>query len=178
MEIILEKAGLMDAQACMDILSGGRDFQREQGFVQWADNYPNIDSVRADILSENGFVLKADGNIAAYLYIGFDGEPAYDVIRGAWRTKEPYAVIHRVAFDRQYRGLGLSKAMFELAEEFILAQGFGNVRMDTHHENKRMQHVLEKNGFVLCGEVTLRGEPRLAYDKIILPPSQDTCLCD
>ncbi|MCD7739108.1 MAG: GNAT family N-acetyltransferase [Lachnospiraceae bacterium] len=167
MEMVLEKAGPGDAQACADILNAGRLFQREQGFVQWADNYPNMDSVREDIASEKGFVLKVDGKIAAYLYIGFDGESAYDVIRGAWRTKEPYAVIHRVAFDREYRGLGLSKAMFELAEKYILARGIREVRMDTHHENKRMQHVLEKNGFVLCGEVTLRGEPRLAYDKIL-----------
>ncbi|MCD7807662.1 MAG: GNAT family N-acetyltransferase [Lachnospiraceae bacterium] len=170
MKMTLEKAGFEDAGICMDILSGGRDFQREQGFVQWKDNYPNIASVREDIAFGKGFVLKADGKIAAYLYIGFDGEPAYDLIRGAWRTKEPYAVIHRVAFDRQYRGMGLSKAMFELAEELILARGFENVRMDTHHENRRMQHVLEKNGFELCGEVSLRGEPRLAYDKILLPP--------
>ena len=165
MNITLEKAAIQDAPACAAILNSGRMFQREQGFVQWADDYPNLDSVLADIEAGNAHILKADGQIAGYLYISFDGDPAYNYIKGAWRTQAPYAVIHRVAFAEQYRGMGLSEAAFSLAEDFILSYGVRSVRIDTHHRNKRMQHVLAKNGFVLCGEVQMRGEPRLAYDK-------------
>lgn len=167
MNVVLEKAVLQDASACAAILDSGRKFQRQQGFVQWPDDYPNEDSVLEDIEAGNAHILKVDGQPAGYLYISFDGEPAYNTIDGAWRTEAPYAVIHRVAFDCRYRGIGLSTAAFTLAEEFILANGISSVRIDTHHKNKRMQHVLEKNGFVLCGEVTLRGEPRLAYDKFL-----------
>ncbi len=165
MNIILETATIQDATACAAILDSGRSFQREQGFVQWSDDYPNEASVLQDIEAGNAHILKVDGHAAGYLYISFDGDPAYDSIKGAWRTKKPYAVIHRVAFDGQYRGMGLSTAAFSLAEDFILTHGVKSVRIDTHHQNKRMQHVLTKNGFVLCGEVEMRGEPRLAFDK-------------
>ncbi len=167
MNITLEKATIQDISACAAILDSGRAFQREQGFVQWPDDYPNADSVFEDIKAGNAHVLKVDGEPAGYLYISFDGDPAYNVIKGAWRTQEPYAVIHRVAFDGKYRGIGLSKAAFSLAEKFILSHGVTSVRIDTHHQNKRMQHVLTKNGYVLCGEVQMRGEPRLAYDKLL-----------
>ena len=41
-----------------------------------------------------------------------------------------------------------------------------HLRIDTHHANKIMQHVLEKNGFRKCGIIHLaNGDPRLAYEK-------------
>ena len=40
----------------------------------------------------------------------------------------------------------------------------GNLRADTHEDNKIMQHLLEKNGFVRCGIIHLaNGAPRIAY---------------
>ena len=43
-----------------------------------------------------------------------------------------------------------------------------NIRMDTHEDNKIMQHLLEKNGFIRCGTVHIfNGDPRIAYQKII-----------
>ncbi len=41
-----------------------------------------------------------------------------------------------------------------------------NIRIDTHQNNKRMQHLLEKNGFTYCGIIlTEEQAPRLAYQK-------------
>ena len=41
------------------------------------------------------------------------------------------------------------------------------MRADTEYPNERMQHVLKKNGFVLCGEIFYQGGGRLAYDKML-----------
>ena len=42
-----------------------------------------------------------------------------------------------------------------------------NIKIDTHHDNKVMQHQLEKEGFVRCGIIKLEnGEPRIAYQKL------------
>ena len=49
---ILESAKNSDIDVCWDILADGRRFQREQGFVQWTDDYPNRDTVKDDILSQ------------------------------------------------------------------------------------------------------------------------------
>ena len=35
-----------EAELCNEILDMGRKFQRAQGFVQWTDDYPSLDTVR------------------------------------------------------------------------------------------------------------------------------------
>ncbi len=41
-----------------------------------------------------------------------------------------------------------------------------HLRIDTHQDNKIMQHVILKNGFTYCGIIyTGDGSPRLAYEK-------------
>lgn len=45
----LELAKTEELNRCYEIIDGGRAFQREQGFVQWTDDYPNLDTIRNDI---------------------------------------------------------------------------------------------------------------------------------
>ena len=164
---ILESANNSDIDVCWDILADGRRFQREQGFVQWTDDYPNRDTVKDDILSQKGYVLKVDGAIAGYMCIDFSGEPAYESINGSWRSEKNYAVIHRMAFRKIFCGKGLSEASFSLAEKLCIEQGVDYLRIDTAYPNKRMQHILEKNGFKYCGVIKYQGSDRLVYDKFL-----------
>ena len=42
-----------------------------------------------------------------------------------------------------------------------------HLRIDTHEDNKVMQHLIEKNGFKKCGIVYVEdGTERFAYEKI------------
>ena len=164
---ILESANNSDIDVCWDILADGRRFQREQGFVQWTDDYPNRDTVKDDILSQKGYVLKVDGAIAGYMCIDFSGEPAYESIDGSWRSEKNYAVIHRIAFRKIFCGKGLSESAFSLAEKLCIEQGVDYLRIDTAPPNKRMQHILVKNGFEYCGVIKYQGSERLAYDKFL-----------
>lgn len=163
----LELAQSADLHECNAIICEGRDFQREQGFTQWTDDYPSLGTIRADIEAKNGYVIKADGRIAGYMCVDFGGEPAYGRIQGAWSARKPYAVIHRMAFGKDYRGSGLSRTALRLAEELCLSRGVEYIRVDTDFPNTRMQHILEKNGFRKCGTVVFQGGEKLAYDKIL-----------
>lgn len=156
-----------DAALCIDILNDGRQFQRTQGFVQWTDDYPDIDTIRSDIEKNNGYLIRADGMAAGYLCLDFAEEPAYARIKGAWHSKQPYAVIHRLAICSKFRGKGLADAAFALVKQRCLDCRTTYLRADTHLENKRMQHILTKNGFAACGIISLRGEERLAYDLLL-----------
>lgn len=163
----LEPAREADIPRCGEILDEGRAFQRAQGFVQWTEDYPNTGTVRQDVRSRKGYVIRSDGAIAAYLCIDFDGEPAYAQIRGAWRTEEPYAVVHRMAFADAFRGRGLADTAFRLIGALCLERGVRSLRVDTGLSNRRMQHVLEKNGFTHRGTVFFQGGERMAYDKAL-----------
>lgn len=164
----LELAQEHEIDVCNEIINEGREFQKEQGFIQWTDDYPNVHTIRSDIQNKKGYVVKAENKIAGYMCIDFDGEPAYDNIQGEWRTKEPYAVVHRMAFSKEFRGMGLTGIAFQLIDELCLSKGIKSVRVDTDSSNERMQHILEKNGFVKCGVIVFQGSGKLAYDKILL----------
>ena len=149
------------------MIEAGRAFQKEQGFEQWTSSYPNFDTIVEDIQCQKGYVIKNDGDIIGYMCIDFSGEPAYDDIKGAWRRDTPYAVIHRMAFSQKARGKGIAGIAFDLIERFCLEQGVRNIRVDTDFPNKRMQHILEKQGFVHCGVIVFQGGEKLAYDKLL-----------
>ena len=75
-------------------------------------------------------------------------------------------MIHRVASSGS--GKGFAAACFDWCREQCLASGCRNLRIDTHADNKVMQHVLEKNGFAYCGKIYLQdGAMRLAYQKCL-----------
>ena len=153
-----------DLETCIRLIDEGRAFQRAQGFVQWPDYYPNKDTIREDIRLERGYLVTVDEKPAGYQSIDFGGEPAYEVLEGTWRTDGPYAVVHRMAIGDGYRGMGLTKQIFVKIREICLARDVHCIKIDTDYPNLRMQHVLEKEGFVACGTVYFRGEGRIAYD--------------
>ena len=163
----LELAAMKDLSICCDIIEEGRKFQREQGFEQWTESYPNRDTIREDIESRKGYVIRSDGDIAGYLCIDFSGEPAYDDIKGAWRRDTPYAVVHRMAFGQKARGTGIAGIAFDLIEALCRKHDVDNIRVDTDFPNKRMQHILDKKGFVNCGVIVFQGGEKLAYDKLL-----------
>lgn len=65
--------------------------------------------------------------------------------------------IHRLAGDGQVHGLFRCTASYCKA----IAQ---NIRIDTHANNKTMQHLIEADGFTRCGIIYIAdGTPRIAY---------------
>lgn len=165
--LTLELARADEIEAYNEILQEGRRFQREQGFVQWTEDYPNMDTIRGDVAAGTGYALRADGVTAGYLCVDFSGEPAYAEIEGAWGAEQPYAVVHRMAFSRKFRGMGLVDTAFALIEKLCLERHILYIRVDTDFPNRRMQHILEKNGFTRRGTIVFQGSGKIAYDKLL-----------
>ena len=117
-------------------------------------------------------MVKIGDRIGAYMCIDFAGEPAYNRIQGKWHTGEPYAVVHRMAFGREFRGIGLTGRGFPLIERLCLEKQVTSIRVDTDFPNHRMQHILEKYGFQKCGTIYFQGGEKIAYDKILSRPSE------
>ena len=107
------------------------------------------------------------GHILGYLCIDYDGEPAYDTLRGKWNTSEPYVVVHRMALSDSARGKGISHQVFHLVENMSRARGIHSFRIDTDAGNQKMQHILKKNGFTFCGTIQFDNSEKIAFDKRI-----------
>lgn len=103
-----------------------------------------------------GYVLRVEGVIAGYMCIDFSGEPAYAEIQGAWGAERPYAVVHRMAFSRDFRGMGLVDTAFSLIETLCLDNGVSCIRVDTDFPNKRMSTSCSKTDSPSGGPLSFR----------------------
>ena len=64
--LTLRKAKPEELDLCVEILRQGREFQRQQGFTQWTDDFPDPAVIGEDIQKGCGFLLIKDGKIAGY----------------------------------------------------------------------------------------------------------------
>lgn len=160
----LRKAQLNDAKLCYQCIEDAREYHKSMGFEQWHPDYPTQQTILNDITQNVGYVFVRNHGIVGYCCIITDDEPAYRKIKGAWKTDRPYAVVHRMAFNKKARGGGLSKLAFDLIKEFCLSNQIGAIRVDTQNENKVMQHILDREGFQYCGLIQFDGGPKLAYE--------------
>lgn len=154
------KATLNDIETILEIYARARDYMKQTGNEnQWKNVYPPVEVVENDIKQGNLYVIHENDEIhAVFAFIpGID--PTYNVIDGKWLNDKPYSAMHRVA------SAGKIKGMLHECVNYALTQ-CNNIKIDTHHDNKVMQHQLEKEGFIRCGIIKLQnGEPRIAYQK-------------
>lgn len=133
---------------------------------QWAVGYPPEEYLREDIALSRLYVCEEDEALHGVFLFAVMDDPTYHYIEGTWLNEEPYGVIHRIASD------GVKKGMFRMIVEFckerMAEQNVANLRIDTHEDNKTMQHLVEKCGFERCGIIYLaNGSPRIAYQLVI-----------
>jgi GNAT superfamily N-acetyltransferase len=161
------KAMLEDQQAIWHILEGAIKRRKADGSNQWQDGYPNPAIVHRDIDNGYGFVLTNGQEIVGYCAILINDEPAYDAIKGQWLTNGNFVVYHRVAIAEKHLGKGLAQEMLQHIEAFAVSHHIKSLKADTNFDNPGMLKIFEKMGYVYCGEVTFRGSPRKAFEKVL-----------
>ena len=127
---------------------------------QWKVGYPPESMLRDDILKRQLFVVTEENTVHAVFFFAIGEDETYKrIYEGDWKSDTPYGVIHRVGSDGEMRGV--MRAVVDFCSHRI-----EHLRIDTHDDNKTMQHVLEKLGFVRCGIIYLpTGAPRIAYQR-------------
>jgi len=153
----------------VNIIKQAQAYFNEKKIDQWQDNYPNLETVMSDVSNKNGYVLLKDNAVVGTVVVTFDGDNNYKYIYdGKWITNNKYAVIHRMAIDSNYKGLGLSSIIIKYIEEICLKKRINSIKIDTHEENMSMIKLLEKNGFKYCGIILLEDESkRIAFEKTL-----------
>lgn len=161
-EISIDKAKMQDMPRILEIYAYARNFMRENGNpTQWEDLETIRKNLVTDIEHENLYLIKTGENIhGAFAFIIGD-DPTYAKIEhGQWLSDKEYGTIHRVASDGTLHGL------MGIIVEFCSGK-INHLRIDTHEDNKIMQHLILKNGFNKCGIIHISdGSPRLAYERI------------
>lgn len=160
----LRKAAPNELEICYQCIEDARAYQKSMGFVQWTPDYPTRQTLLDDMAQNIGYVFVHDQEVIGYCCILIGDEPAYHDIDGAWKTDRPYAVVHRMAFNRKARGRGLSREAIHSIKALCASQHVNAIRVDTQDENKVMQHILAREGFAYCGLIQFGGGPKLAYE--------------
>lgn len=159
----IREARTSDMAEIMMVMDAAKRIMRQSGNMhQWADSYPSEDVITTDMERGGAFVVEHDGSIAGYFAFLPSPEPTYDrIYEGQWVDDSlPYHVIHRIASRPDVHGV------FSCIMEFCLARE-PNIRIDTHRDNRIMQHNIAKHGFTYCGIIYLAsGDERLAFQKI------------
>lgn len=156
----IRKAVWADFDRILEIYRIAREFMAKTGNpTQWGTNYPPISMLEGDIPAGNLYVVEDDLIHGVFAYFT-EPDPTYGYIEdGAWLDHSPYGTIHRVAGDG-------SGGIFTAVLQFAMEQN-PHVRIDTHADNKVMQHVLEKHGFQRTGIIYLEdGDPRIAFERV------------
>ena len=163
----IRPATAADLPALRPVFEAAKGIMRADGNAeQWsAPGFPPDDLLLRDIAREGGFVVEsvipseAKESIVAYFALLPSPEPTYDVIDGDWLTDGPYGVIHRMASYPEVHGI------FSTIIDYA-ASRYEHLRIDTHRDNRIMQHLIEKYGFTYCGIIWLKdGTERLAYER-------------
>ena len=161
------KAELSDVSAIWEILQQAIQRRKQDGSRQWQDGYPNKNVVQQDIEKGVGYILTVDDQIAGYAAILINDEPAYAELNGTWLTNDDFVVVHRLAVSDQNLGQGIAQKMFRYTEELALENNIFSVKVDTNFDNAPMLRIFEKMGYQYCGEVTLWGGVRRAFEKTL-----------
>lgn len=159
---MIRKAVESDLLDIKSIVDKARELMKSSGNVnQWVDGYPSSEVLLSDIRSGNAYLLLRENKAVAYFAMTDGPDSTYNFIaEGNWLNDDTYGVLHRIASN------GEAKGVFKEIRLYA-SEHYSNIRIDTHHDNKIMQRLLEQNGFVYCGVIFLAdGSPRLAYQRI------------
>lgn len=158
--MIIRKAEISDLESILKIYETAREYMRKTGNPdQWGTDKPGVELLESDIQKGELFVGENESGEIHFVFAFILGEdPTYAYIEnGNWPTDEEYGTIHRIASDGTVSGV--VKTAVQYCRKTIR-----NIRIDTHKNNKTMQHVLEKLGFMKCGIIYIEdGTPRIAY---------------
>ena len=149
-----------DLEKIVKIYEAARVFMRENGNpTQWKDGYPQRSLLEADIARKNLYVAMDANEVCGVFLFVIGEDPTYSYIEGGtWRSDSTYGTIHRIA--------SCTSGVFAAAVAFGRNQ-CSHIRVDTHADNKPMQHLAEKHGFSRRGIIYVSdGTPRIAYDLI------------
>lgn len=150
---------LSDIPRLQEVFAVARQFMRATGNPnQWAESYPSVDQLTADIERGDSFVCIHEGRIVATFVLRGGIDPTYTIIYdGAWKNENPYATIHRIASTGEVKGI------FDVVMNFAL-RTYGTIRIDTHRDNVVMRRLVERKGFEYCGIIHCwNGDERLAF---------------
>ena len=153
---------LADLPEVMAIYTVAREqMSRTGNATQWANGYPAESFIAEEIVAGHSFVcVNEENELVGTFCLVYGEDPTYaQIYEGQWLSDKPYATLYRIASAGKERGLA------KYCIDWCFTQ-HSNIRVDTHRDNRVMQHILQSMEFTYCGIILVsNGSERLAYQK-------------
>lgn len=162
-----------DLRQVMEIIFDAKKLLSKHS-LQWQQGYPNEDTMKNDITSNNCYGLFDENNYLVAivsLVRGIDNN--YLTIDGKWNNPPSPSdlQIHRIAVRNGYYGKKYGDILIKFAIDKAKEWKCTSIKVDTHKVNYPMQHLCTNNGFIYRGIITLKRDEidpsRLAYELTI-----------
>ncbi|NVY96765.1 GNAT family N-acetyltransferase [Lactobacillus sp. DCY120] len=166
--IFLRSAQVQDLDRIGQLFQEGQRVLAQEQIPQWQDGYPQKSDADRDYQQGQLYVLTTPHKVLGTATLTTTPDPNYQqIFAGQWLPSTGnYATIHRITIDSHYHGQHLGDFFFSNLISQAYQQGQRELRIDTHAQNQRMQHLITKWGFEKRGIVYLDHNPqdqRLAY---------------
>ncbi len=155
---------MADLPEIREVYAYARELMKKNGNpTQWGDKFPPEEKILWDIEHGTGYAVVDDNGVICGVFAFIIGpDPTYAVIEdGKWlNDTDEYGTIHRIATN------GKTHGVFDACIDYCQSQ-IGNLRIDTHQNNKAMLHLITSRGFQRCGIIYTSddGTPRIAFQR-------------
>ena len=153
-------ATMADIPAMQAMYAHSKQIMRSNGnLLQWTGNYPDMAQIRQDMEQGASFIIEETGQPVGTFAFIVGEEPTYARIEaGSWPENTPlYGTLHRIACTPGTHCITTDSIRWGFSQ-------ISCIRIDTHADNRIMQHIVEKAGFQYCGIIHVAdGTPRKAY---------------
>lgn len=165
-EFFVRKAQPSDEDEINKIFSGARAYMSSLGNPQWQDGHPSAAFIKSSTARGELFVVCRENRIAA-VFSEVESDKYYDAA-DIWACSGKYLAVHTVAVSQDFRGCGCARFILSYAENVARSLGAHSLRLDTHELNVPMRSLLTSCGFCLRGAISVREQPRIAYEKPLI----------
>lgn len=160
---MLTKAKLINLQEIDDLSILVINDMKKSLIPQWELNYPRKEHFHDDVLQDALIVYKENNQILGCMTVLPENDPPYRTIH-SW-IKQKSIVLHRILVHPLHRKKGIANKLLDYAIKYGIENNYESIKIDTHLENYKMKHFLEKNGFVGLEYIAVMD--RYAYELVL-----------
>jgi ribosomal protein S18 acetylase RimI-like enzyme len=147
MDLVVEKARPVDFEAILSVYRLATALHRDQGLIQWDDEYPSPTTLKENLALGVTWVIRSpEGQIMATTTLDSDQEPQYEQIQWMYPAHR-ILVVHRLCVHPAYQGQGLAKKLMEFTESFAKDNDYEVIRFDAFLGNDASQSLYRNLGY-------------------------------
>lgn len=166
-KIIVRKAMISELAEINDIFINAIDIMDKNNIPQWDEVYPDIKTLREDIIKKQMFACEIDEQIASVFVLNNEFDEEY--VSGDWKyADETFNVVHRLCVNPLFQNQGIAKQTMCIIERLLVDINIQSIRLDAFSLKPYALKLYENLGYKKVGEVNWRKGLFYLYEKKLL----------